>query len=273
MAEVSSDVLPHVPASKFTIDGREFKLYGHDYEEYSKAVGKRTHVLLKGAIEHGNYANLSDEDKAAVLASLANTAEKEAQDAYSNRNLKEVQNNADAAGAAIAVVGQKKFREMSDRFSSGENISAVLDGTAKHDDKTSRSQEQRVHDYFVAKLSKGEITKQEARRQFNAYLDGNLEMPVFEAYTEEKRTYSQLTSKQRRAKDEAMQKKEKSGEISAEEYAKWWDDFSHDRIEVEVRNYVFDAYSDCDDSMKKKLQKKLQKRAFEEAEREVGKQQ
>lgn len=273
MAEVSSDVLPHVPASKFTIDGREFKLYGHDYEEYSKAVGRRTHVLLKGAIEHGDYANLSDEDKAAVLASLANTAEKEAQDAYSNRNLKEVQNNADAAGAAIAVVGQKKFREMSDRFSSGENISAVLDGTAKHDDKTSRSQEQRVHDYFVAKLSKGEITKQEARRQFNAYLDGNLEMPVFEAYTEEKRTYSQLTSKQRRAKDEAMQKKEKSGEISAEEYAKWWDDFSHDRIEVEVRNYVFDNYSDCDDSMKKKLQKKLQKRAFEEAEREVGKQQ
>ncbi len=273
MAEVSSDVLPHVPASKFTIDGREFKLYGHDYEEYSKAVGKRTHVLLKGAIEHGDYANLSDEDKAAVLASLANTAEKEAQDAYSNRNLKEVQNNADAAAAAIAVVGQKKFREMSDRFSSGENISAVLDGTAKHDDKTSRSQEQRVHDYFVAKLSKGEITKQEARRQFNAYLDGNLEMPVFEAYTEEKRTYSQLTSKQRRAKDEAMQKKEKSGEISAEEYAKWWDDFSHDRIEVEVRNYVFDTYSDCDDSMKKKLQKKLQKRAFEEAEREVGKQQ
>ena len=273
MAEVSSDVLPHVPASKFTIDGREFKLYGHDYEEYSKAVGKRTHVLLKGAIEHGDYANLSDEDKAAVLASLADTAEKEAQDAYSNRNLKEVQNNADAAAAAIAVVGQKKFREMSDRFSSGENISAVLDGTAKHNDKTSRSQEQRVHDYFVAKLSKGEITKQEARRQFDAYLAGNLEMPVFEAYTEEKRTYSQLTSKQRRAKDEAMQKKEKSGEISAEEYAKWWDDFSHDRIEVEVRNYVFDAYSDCDDSMKKKLQKKLQKRAFEEAEREVGKQQ
>lgn len=273
MAEVSSDVLPHVPASKFTIDGREFKLYGHDYEEYSKAVGKRTHVLLKGAIEHGDYANLSDEDKAAVLASLANTAEKEAQDAYSNRNLKEVQNNADAAAAAIAVVGQKKFREMSDRFSSGENISAVLDGTAKHDDKTSRSQEQRVHDYFVAKLSKGEITKQEARRQFNAYLAGNLEMPVFDTYTEEVKKFSEMTIDQKKSKITGMFNKYKAKEITEEEYVKWRNDFLSDKIEVKVNNYVFEDYSYCDDNMKKKLQNKLRKRAFEQAEREVGKQQ
>ncbi len=192
MANVSSDVLPHVPADKFTVDGREFRLYGHDYEEYSKTVGERTHTMLKAAIEHADYAALSDEDKAAVLVSLANTAESESQTAYSNRNLKEVRDNTDASGAAIAVVGQKKFREMSDRLVLGENVSTILDGTAKCVNKktdtmkkTSDSQKMRVYGYLEIKVSHGEITKEEARRQFNAYLAGNLEMPVFDTYTKE----------------------------------------------------------------------------------------
>ena len=82
-----------------------------------------------------------------------------------------------------------------------------------------------------------------------------------------------MTIDQKKSKITCMFNKYKSKEITKEEYIKWRNDFFDDKIGVEVNNYVFEDYSDCDDRMKKKLQNKLRKRAFEDTDTEVTKQQ
>lgn len=78
LSEISTDVLPHVPAKSFTVDKVQFKPRGKEYEKYSRLVGTITADKMRDIINSGDYKNMSDDEKVQALSDAAAEGEKEA---------------------------------------------------------------------------------------------------------------------------------------------------------------------------------------------------
>lgn len=78
LSEISTDVLPHVPAKSFTVDKVQFKPRGKEYEKYSRLVGTITADKMRDIINSDDYKNMSDDEKVQALSDAAAEGEKEA---------------------------------------------------------------------------------------------------------------------------------------------------------------------------------------------------
>lgn len=82
LSEQSTDVLPHVPAKKFDVNGVTYKPRGKEYEKYSRLVGTITAQKMRDIINADNYEDMSDADKVEALSKAAKDGEKEAKQQY-----------------------------------------------------------------------------------------------------------------------------------------------------------------------------------------------
>lgn len=123
LTDITTDVLPRVPAKSFSVDGVSYKPKGEDYEVFSRIVGKVTAQSMTDIIHSADYTGMTDSEKAEAFSNAAKESESTAKQLYA-----QYKKTGQMPDLTVTVPTEEEIQEQSQKNKVIDTLQNVADG-------------------------------------------------------------------------------------------------------------------------------------------------